>query len=177
MDKRKHRHVRHRPRRGRSAADFFGGRSTRPYVETSCENDKNENNTNDQTTKTPTREELLKELDILNLSSNTVSIVILATFLNFYYIQSLKAQTLDELYGTNFSENFVDTEDFPKIINTIFLYTTGVFLILNYTLLQEIKCNHIDDLDNKEVLVAYRSFLASVFTMLAVTVSRNNLEL
>lgn len=172
MDKRKHRHVRRRPRRGRSAADFFGGRSAKHYEQVTYNYSKEETKT-----KTPTREELLKELDILNLSSNTVSIVIIATFLNFYYIQSLKAQTLDELYGTNFSEDFVDTEDFPKIINTIFLYTTGVFLILNYTLLQEIKCNHIDDLDNKEVLVAYRSFLASIFTMLAVTTSRNNLEL
>ena len=162
----------HRRKRGRSAADFFGGRSTRTYEKPIIEEIEE-----GQTTEAPDREELLKELDILNLSSNTVTIVILATLLNYYYIQSLKAQTLDELYCTNYSKDFIDTEDFPKIVNTIFLYTTGVFLTLNYTLLQEIKCNHIDDLNNEEVMAAYRSFLASLFTMLAVLVSRNNLEL
>lgn len=162
----------HRRKRGRSAADLFGGRSARTYEKPIIEEVEE-----GQTTEIPDREELLKELDILNLSSNTVTIVILATLLNYYYIQSLKAQTLDELYCTNYSKDFIDTEDFPKIVNTIFLYTTGVFLTLNYTLLQEIKCDHIDDLNNKEVMVAYRSFLASLFTMLAVIVSRNNLEL
>lgn len=182
MAKRKHRHIRHvRHRRVRSAADFFGGRSTKSYEKSTYENKSDESkndksNENEQKKATPTREELLKELEILNLSANTVSIVLIATFLNYYYIQSLRAQTLDELNNTNLSENFIDTEDFPKLINTIFLYTTGVFLILNYTLLQETKSNHIDNLNDKEVLVAYRSFLSSVFTMLAVTASRNNLE-
>ena len=170
--------------RGKSATEFFGGRNGRGAyrnnVETVDENNKPiiEEVEEGQTTQgKQSTEELLAELDILNLSINTITVALLATFMNYYYVHSLKAQVLDELYNTNFEENFIDTTDFPKIVNTLFLYTTGVFLTLNYTLLQYIKCEHIDDMKDKEVIVAWRSFLASVFTFLAVITSRNNLEL
>lgn len=173
-----------RRRRGKSATEFFGGRNGRgPYKNTRETVDENnepviEEVEEGQTTQgKPSREELLIELDILNLSINTITVALLATFLNYYYVHSLKAQVLDELYNTNFEENFIDTTDFPKIVNTLFLYTTGVFLTLNYTLLQAIKCENINDMNNKEVIVAWRSFLASIFTFLAVITSRNNLEL
>lgn len=157
-------------RRGRSAADFFGGRrAEEERVGTSTGGEEESG--------TPSREELLKELGIINLSLETVQVIVFATLLNLYYVYSLRAQTIDALCNTDLSDNFIDTTNFPRITNDIFLYTTGVFLILNYTLFQEIACEHKDDLDNKEVGAARRSFLASLFTFLAVTLSRNNLEL
>lgn len=162
---------RHHKRRGRSAADFFGGRRAEEVrVDTST------GETGEEST-TPNREELLKELGIINLSLETVQIIVFATLLNLYYVYSLRAQTIDALCDTNLSDNFIDTSNFPRITNDIFVYTTGVFLVLNYTLFQEIACEHKDDLDNKEVGAARRSFLASLFTFLAVALSRNNLEL
>ncbi|WP_066891817.1 hypothetical protein [Clostridium nigeriense] len=167
-------------KRRRKAADLFGGRKAYRNKEPIVDNNEpiiEEVEEGATTEGQQTREELLKELGILNLSIDTVAVILFATFLNFYYVNSLKAQVLDELYNTNFEGNFIDTTDFPKIINTLFLYGTGVFLTLNYTLLQEIKCDNINDMNNKEVLVAWRSFLASLFTFLAVITSRNNLEL
>ena len=90
---------------------------------------------------------------------------------------SLKAEILDELFDTDCKNNFIDTTDFPKITNTMFLFTTGMFLILNYTILQKVKCEHKNDFNNKEVVSSYKSFLASLFTFLAVIISRDNLEL
>ena len=167
-------------KRSRSRVELFGGRGRRYTITNSTTT--NEEPTIEEveegdSTETTNREELLKELDILNLSSNTIVIVILATLLNYYYVHSLKAKVLDELFNTNFEEDFVDTTNFPKIVNTLFLYTTGVFLTLNYTLLQESKCEHINDLNNKEVMASWKSFLASLFTFLAVIISRDNLEL
>ncbi|TGY41881.1 hypothetical protein E5347_11230 [Clostridium sartagoforme] len=165
---------RHHRRRGRAAADFFGGRrAEEARVDTST----GEAREAGEESTTQSREELLKELGIINLSLETVQIIVFATLLNLYYVYSLRAQTIDALCDTDLSDNFIDTTNFPRITNDIFLYTTGVFLILNYTLFQESACEHKDDLDNKEVGAARRSFLASLFTFLAVTLSRNNLEL
>ena len=162
---------RYHRRRGRSAADFFGGRRSEEERVGASTGKAGEGST------TTSREELLKELGIINLSLETVKVIVFATLLNLYYVYSLRAQTIDALCDTDLSDNFIDTTNFPRITNDIFLYTTGVFLILNYTLFKEIACEHKDDLDNKEVGAARRSFLASLFTFLAVTLSRNNLEL
>jgi hypothetical protein len=168
----------HRKKRGRSAADFFGGRRTDSDTTRQDERDPiTEDVEEGATTETPNREELLEELGIVNLSIDLITIVVIATILNLYYVYSLKAQSLDELFNTNFKENFIDTTNFPRLTNTMFLFTTGMFLILNYTLLRESKIEHINDCNNKEVISSYKSFLASLFTFLAVIISRDNLEL
>ncbi len=171
----------HRKKRGRSAADLFGGRRIERRTDSATTRQEErepviEDVEEGATTETPTREELLEELGIVNLSIDLVTIVVIATILNLYYVYSLRAQILDELFNTNFKENFIDTTDFPKLTNTMFLFTTGIFLTLNYTLLQESKREHINDCNNKEVVSSYKSFLSSLFTFLAVIISRDNLE-
>jgi len=168
----------HRKKRAGAATNPFGGKKVekgysreeekrKPIIEEVEEGD---------TTETPNREELFKELGIINLSIDLITIIIFATFLNLYYVNSLKAQNLDELFKTNLKDNFVDTTKFPRLINTLFLFTTGTFLILNYTLLQENKCEHKNDCNNKEVVSSYKAFLATLFAFLAVIISRDNLE-
>ncbi|MBD7914366.1 hypothetical protein H9660_04340 [Clostridium sp. Sa3CUN1] len=169
----------HRKRRGRAAADLFGGRRAEIIIDSS-ETTQEESETvmkDGATTESPNRDELLEELGIVNLSIDLVTIVVIATILNLYYVYSLKAQISDELFNTNFKENFIDTTNFPRLTNTMFLFTTGIFLILNYTLLQESKCEHRNDLNDREVISSWKSFLASLFTFLAVTISRDNLDL
>ncbi|MGN0028061.1 MAG: hypothetical protein ACI33I_13820 [Clostridium sp.] len=172
----------HRKKRGRGASDLFGGRRTekREDSKTTSKTEREpiiEEVEEGATTETPNREELFEELGIINLSIDLVTIIVIATILNLYYVHSLKAQTLDELFNTNCKENFIDTTNFPIITNTMFLFTTGMFLILNYTILQKNKCEHKNDFNNKEVVSSYKSFLASLFTFLAVIISRDNLEL
>lgn len=172
----------HKKRRAKSAADLFGGRRIERRTDDATTRQEEREPVIEEveegaTTETPNRDELLEELGIINLSIDLVTIIVIATILNLYYVYSLKAQILDELFNTNFKENFIDTTNFPRITNTMFLFTTGMFLILNYTLLQESKREHINDCNNKEVVSSYKSFLASLFTFLAVTISRDNLEL
>ncbi|MGG7058825.1 hypothetical protein ACQPUY_02655 [Clostridium nigeriense] len=172
----------HRKKRGRSAANLFGGRRIERRTDSTTTRQEErepviEAVEEDDTTGTPTQEELLEELGIINLSIDLVTIIVITTILNLYYVHSLKAQILDELFNTNFKENFIDTTNFPRLTNTMFLFTTGMFLILNYSLLQESKIEHINDCNNKEVVSSYKSFLASLFTFLAVIISRDNLEL
>lgn len=172
----------HIKKRGRGAADLFGGRRIERRIDSSTTTQEEsepiiEEVEEGDTTETPNRQELFKELGIINLSIDLVTIVVVATILNLYYVYSLKAQILDELYSTNFSDNFIDTTNFSKITNTMFLFATGMFLILNYTLLQESKCEHKNDYNNEEVVSSYKSFLSSLFTFLAVIISRDNLDL
>ncbi|MFU7517164.1 hypothetical protein [Clostridium sp. HCS.1] len=172
----------HRKKKGRGATDLFGGRRIEIRIDSTTTTDEESEPVIEEveegaTTETPTREELFEELGIINLSIDLVTIIVIATILNLYYVHSLKAQILDELFNTNCKENFIDTTDFPIITNTMFLFTTGMFLILNYTILQENKCKHKNDFNNKEVVSSYKSFLATLFTFLAVITSRDNLEL
>lgn len=172
MAKKKHR------KKGAREAAFFGGRRTDPPTRVS-ENIEPiiEEVEKGAKTETHNRKDLLEQLGISNLTIDLVIIVIFATFLNLYVESSSKAKTLDELFNTNFRENFIDTTNFPSIINSIFLFTSGVFLILNYTLLQESKYKHRNDCNNKEVVSAWKDFLSSLFVFLSVVISRDNLEL
>ncbi|MDV4150522.1 hypothetical protein R0131_06710 [Clostridium sp. AL.422] len=171
----------YRKKRGRGAEDFFGGERVEIYGDSIEKKRKSEpgkeKNEAEDTTETPTREELFEDLGIINLSIDLVTIAVIATILNLYHVYSLKAQTLDDLFDTNCKENFIDTTNFPKLTNTLFLFTTGTFLVLNYTLLQKNNNEHRNDPNNKEVVSSYKSFLASLFTFLAVIISRDNLEL
>ena len=172
----------HRKKKGRGATDLFGGRRIEIRTNSTTTTDEESEPVIEEveegaTTETPTREELFEELGIINLSIDLVTIIVIATILNLYYVHSLKAQILDELFNTNFSDDFIDTTNFPRLTNTMFLFTTGMFLILNYTILQENKCKHKNDFNNKEVVSSYKSFLATLFTFLAVITSRDNLEL
>ncbi len=170
----------HRRKRGRAATNPFGGKRVGRRASTTAEEKREtiiEEVEEGATTETPNRHELFEELGTINLSIDLVTIIVFATLLNLYYLHSLKAGTLDELFNTKFKENYIDTTYFPRLINTIFLFTTGMFLILNYTLLQEDRWQHKDDCNNKEVVSSYKAFLASLFTFLAVIISRDNLEI
>lgn len=171
----------YRKNRGKSAAEFFGGRRADESINYTDsrqkQSEKNYESKKKEYTTNATEEELLEELGVVNLSIEIVNIIILATFLNLYYTHSLKAQILDALYDTNLSDNFVDTSNFPKITNTVFLFTTGTFLLLNYYLLQESSMKHQNKDDNEDFSGSYKAFLASLFTFLAVVISRDNLDI
>lgn len=170
----------HRKKRAKSAADCFGGERTDPIGNTNRSRNGDsiiEEIEGGDRTNTSNRKDLLEELSISNLTIDTITIVFFATLLNLYYESSLKAKTLDKLFNTNFTDNFIDTTNFPRITNTIFLYTSGVFLILKYTLLQESKYKHRNDWNNKEVVSAWKAFLSSLLVFLSVVISRDNIEL
>ncbi|WP_195265109.1 hypothetical protein [Clostridium sp. 1001275B_160808_H3] len=136
-----------------------------------------ENNNSQNNASVPNRDELFSQLKTLNLSIDTLYIIILATFLNLYYLYSLKAQVSDQLFNTNESDQFIDTKNFPKITNAMFLYSTGIFLDINYKGLEEAKIASRQSNDKRGIIKAWKSFLSSLLVFLATAISRDNLEL
>ncbi|WP_368244048.1 hypothetical protein [Clostridium tertium] len=140
--------------------------------DTEAENNNSQNNAN-----VPNRDELLSQLGTLNLSIDTVYIIVLATLLNLYYLYSLRAGVSDQLFNTNESENFIDTKNFPRITNAMFLYSTGVFLNINYKGLEDARRVSRETNDKRAVIRAWKAFLSSLLIFIATAISRDNLEL
>lgn len=136
-----------------------------------------ENNDSQNDTNASNRDELFSQLNTLNLSIDTLYIIILATFLNLYYLYSLKAEVSDQLFNTNESEKFVDTKDFPRITNAMFLYSTGIFLDVNYKGLEEARIASRQSNDKRGLIRALKSFLSSLLIFIATIINRDNLEL
>ena len=140
-------------------------------------NNEEESNDSQNNANVPNRDELISQLGTLNLSIDTLYIIILATLLNLYYLYSLRAGVSDQLFDTNESENFIDTKNFPRITNAMFLYSTGVFLNINYRGLEEARRASRETNDKRAVIRAWKSFLASLLIFIATAISRDNLEL
>lgn len=140
-------------------------------------NNEEESNDSQNNANVPNRDELLSQLGTLNLSIDTLYIIILATLLNLYYLYSLRAGVSDQLFDTNESENFIDTKNFPRITNAMFLYSTGAFLNINYRGLEEARRASRETNDKRAVIRAWKSFLASLLIFIATAISRDNLEL
>lgn len=140
-------------------------------------NNEEESNDSQNNANVPNRDELLSQLGTLNLSIDTVYIIVLATLLNLYYLYSLRAGVSDQLFDTNESENFIDTKNFPRITNAMFLYSTGVFLNINYKGLEDARRASRETNDKRAVIRAWKSFLSSLLIFIATAISRDNLEL
>ncbi|MDI9218228.1 hypothetical protein [Clostridium tertium] len=139
-------------------------------------NNEAENNNSQNNASVPNRDELFSQLGTLNLSIDTLYIIILATLLNLYYLYSLRAGVSDQLFNTNESEKFINTKNFPRITNAMFLYATGIFLDINYRGLEEAKRASKETNDKRAVVRAWKSFLSSLLVFIATTISRDNLE-
>ncbi|WP_411170120.1 hypothetical protein ACH36K_06410 [Clostridium sp. MB05] len=123
------------------------------------------------------KETLLSQLCTINLSIDTIHIISLAVLLYIYYLYSLRAKVLDGLCNTNESKEFIDTENFPKMINLLLLYSTGVFLDINYKALQkailENRCNE----DKSPVITAWKVFLASLLRFISIAINMDNVDM
>ena len=76
--------------------------------------------------------DLYRQLYILNLSLETIYIVIIAIFLNIEFIKWSRIKILDSINNTKNLEKVGYLIDYPKISNLIYIYATGVFLLINY---------------------------------------------
>ena len=72
--------------------------------------------------------DLYRQLYILNLSLETIYIIIIAIFLNIEFIKWSRIKILDSINNTKNLEKVGDLSDYPKISNLIYIYATGVFL-------------------------------------------------
>ena len=121
--------------------------------------------------------ELIRQLGVLNLSINTVYIIVLAIFMNINYLYISRGRLLDEINGTNYMENAPDVSDAPRIANKLFLYATGVFLEINFEQLQVASSMTGEDRDEKAIMNASNNLLSSLLIFIATGISHNTLNL
>ena len=121
--------------------------------------------------------ELIRQLGVLNLSINTIYIIVLAIFMNINYLYDSRGRLLDEINGTNYMENAPDVSDAPRIANKLFLYATGVFLEINFEQLQVVSSVTGEDRDEKAIMNANNNLLSSLLIFIATGISHNTLNL
>ncbi len=95
-----------------------------------------EKNNNDQNQKnnesSVSEEELFKQLNILNISYDSLLLILVAIILNIEFVSGERAKLLDQLNNTNISDSLPDLSRIPIISNEIFLLVTSIFLFINY---------------------------------------------
>lgn len=78
------------------------------------------------------RQALIKQLNILGISTQSLYIILFAVLLNIRYVEWSKVKILDSLNETNYTETIEDLTYAPKLTNRLFLFTTVIFLFINY---------------------------------------------
>lgn len=117
------------------------------------------------------KEALLKQLEILNVSENTIQIALLATFLSFLNIDRTRITLLDQINDTEYAKGLPNFSEIPRLSNILFIYVTFTFLQISYNALQDgINANAI----NIEGL--YESYLASLLVFVATLIRYFNLS-
>lgn len=118
-------------------------------------------------------EDLLKQLNILNISFDALLIIMFAIYLNLEYIHGEKVKVLDQLNNTNISDTLPDLSKIPRISNELFLFTTSIFLFINYD--SYVSAVESDDTE-REQNRAFRAFISTFLVLVSTSITSGNLE-
>lgn len=129
---------------------------------------------NKENSEEKTKEELMKELGILNLSLDTLYVILAAVLINVIYLNILISKTEDSIYDTNNSNFNINEKYLPVISNYMFLYATGIYLLINYNSYNETS-NNINA-TAKEKNKTFDALLSSLLIFCATGISNGNLE-
>ena len=136
-----------------------------------------EKNNNDQNQKnnesSVSEEELFKQLNILNISYDSLLLILVAIILNIEFVSGERAKLLDQLNNTNISDSLPDLSSIPIISNEIFLLVTSIFLFINY---DAYETSIEDEVSQRDQIKAFRAFISSFLVLVATSISRGNLE-
>ena len=93
--------------------------------------EKSNNDQNDNSNESSvSQEELFKQLNILNISYDSLLLILLAIILNIEFVSGERIKVLDKLNNTNMADSLPDLSKIPRISNEIFLLTTSIFLFI-----------------------------------------------
>lgn len=136
-----------------------------------------EKNNNDQNQKnnesSVSEEELFKQLNILNISYDSLLLILVAIILNIEFVSGERAKLLDQLNNTNISDSLPDLSRIPIISNEIFLLVTSIFLFINY---DAYETSIEDEVSQRDQIKAFRAFISSFLVLVATSISTGNLE-
>lgn len=137
-------------------------------------NDDTKSNSNPDNNSTITEEEknqLIKQIEITNLSEFGISLIIYASILNILYLEWQKVKITDQLNSTNYADTLQDLTEVPKGTNVIFLFVTAIFtgiLFDNYkTALSQTGQNRSEE----EIRDSYKRLIAILLILLGTTIN------
>lgn len=122
-------------------------------------------------------QELKYNLNVLNISSDTLVLIIIAIVLNLYYIYRSKVDICDTLNNTSYGKNMPDVSNLPEFANFMFLYITAVFLAINYEDYMRKANAPCDKRDNVAIAKSYNAFVAALLAYIATVISRKNYDI
>lgn len=134
-----------------------------------CNNDQNDNSNESSVSE----EELFKQLNILNISYDSLLLILIAVILNIEFVSGERAKILDQLNNTNISDSLPDLSRIPIISNEIFLLVTSIFLFINYDAYETAVEDEVSQRDQSK---AFRAFISTFLILVATSISRGNLE-
>ena len=136
--------------------------------------EKSNNDQNDNSNESSvSQEELFKQLNILNISYDSLLLILVAVILNIEFVSGERTKLLDQLNNTNISDSLPDLSRIPIISNEIFLLVTSIFLFINY---DAYETAIEDDVSQKDQCKSFRAFISSFLILVATSISRGNLE-
>ncbi|MBC5630578.1 hypothetical protein H8S20_17105 [Clostridium sp. NSJ-6] len=121
-------------------------------------------------------EALIAQVNQLNLSFDTLLVILTAILLNIYYVYYTRTQVLDTINNTKCAELLIDGTKIPRISNAMFLYATAIFLEINYSNYEKLDSVQGEQRDIKAINTAYRAFFSTLLVLIATAMSRSNLE-
>ena len=121
-------------------------------------------------------EALIAQVNQLNLSFDTLLVILTAILLNIYYVYYTRTQVLDTINNTKCAELLIDGTKIPRISNAMFLYATAIFLEINYSNYEKLDSVQGEQRDIKAINTAYRAFFSTLLVLIATARSRSNLE-
>ena len=121
-------------------------------------------------------EALIAQVNQLNLSFDTLLVILTAILLNIYYVYYTRTQVLDTINNTKCAELLIDGTKIPRISNAMFLYATAIFLEINYSNYEKLDSVQGEQRDIKAINTAYRAFFSTLLVLIATVMSRSNLE-
>ena len=137
-------------------------------------NDKN--NINNEQKDDNAKEELIEQFNIIDLSLNTIYVILVAVLINVRYLIVLRQELLDQIEDTDFSKDMEDVKYYPKVSNMLFLYATGIFLTINMYQYVKIAEETKGICYSKERRKARKAFISSFLIYIATCISRSNIE-
>lgn len=76
--------------------------------------------------------EIIKNLNILNISHVGLILVLIAVIINIRYIEWSKIQVFDTINNTNYAQEMEDLTEAPKVTNKLYIAATLIFIAIIY---------------------------------------------
>ncbi|MCI6188864.1 MAG: hypothetical protein MR691_02810 [Clostridium sp.] len=122
-----------------------------------------------------TIDELYEQLGIINLSIDTIFVIVAAISLNIKFLIWSKVGVLDKINNTKNAEEIGDLSELPKVANLMYIYATGIFLLINYSQFKNV--SSLKETTKRQKCKAWKAFLSSLFIFIATGLTKDNLEI